>query len=145
MRLGISSMVVAGALLVGCGGGGDENEESAARDPVTGDALETCLTDKGLDVERGEPGPIQFGEAGTLTPEAGLIENAGSFPRSEILVLEPEDAESYDRTLPPGVKDKNRFGANVLVLVTEVSPVGPIRRPPTPPADVRKALDACVS
>jgi hypothetical protein len=133
-------VLVLGAL--GCGG--DEKEKSARGDPITGDALETCLTDEGLDVERGEPGPIQIPPAGTFTPEAILVEAGDSFPRSEMLVFEPRDVASFDRRLPPGWKDEYRFGASVLVLVTEVGRPGPVRLPKVP-ADVSRALDACVS
>jgi hypothetical protein len=133
-------VLVLGAL--GCGG--DEKEKSAGGDPITGDALEMCLTDQGLDIERGEPGPIQIPPAGTFTPEAILVESADSSPRSEMLVFELPDAASFDRRLPPGLKDKYRFGANVLVLVTEVGPPGRVRLPKVP-ADVSRALDACVS
>jgi hypothetical protein len=40
--------------------------------------LEMCLTDEGLDVERGEPEPIQIPPAGTFTPEAILVESGDS-------------------------------------------------------------------
>jgi hypothetical protein len=140
-RLVPSALVL--ALMLGAPGcGGDDEEDSVGGGPSAGDALETCLTDEGLDIERGEPGPIRF-DGETFTPESVLVESAGSFRRSDILVLDPQDAERYDRSLPPGVKDKSRFGPNVLVFTIDVAPPGPVR-PPTVRANLRRALDACV-
>jgi hypothetical protein len=145
-KLGVLACLVLGLGILGCGGSG--KEQPAAGEAVTGDALEECLAGEGIEVEPGEGGPIQFGNAGTFTPQAVLVHSPlgspSSVPRQDILVLEPQDAESYDRSLPPGVKDKYRFGPNVLVGVTDVGPPGPVRLPKVP-ADVSRALDACVS
>lgn len=78
-----------------------------------------------------------------VTPRAGMVVSPDSFPRSEIVVLDEEDAENYDAAFPPKVADDNRFGANVLVLTTDFGPA-PIKGPPVP-GDVRRALVACVS
>jgi len=125
---------------LGCGE--DENEGQASGKAVTGDVLERCLTEEGLEVERGEPAPIRF-NAGPVTPQAGLVVSPDAFPRSEILVLKPKDAASLDQSLPAGLEDDTRFGANVVVLVTDVGPPGDVSAPPVP-GDVRRALNACV-
>lgn len=143
------SLIAAVGVLAGCGDGGEK--EPASGDAVTPDALEACLTDEGMNVQRFDGAPIRFPRAGTFTPQAVLVHSpAGgpsSVPRQDIMVLEQEHAESYDRSLPTGVEDKNRFGANVLVLVSEVSvTVGPDRFPDlTAPVNVRRALNTCVS
>lgn len=143
-----SACLIVAVGVIGCGDSGEE--EPASGEAVTGDALEACLIDEGLAVERFDGGPIRFPPAGTFTPQAVLVHSpAGgrtSVPRQDILVLEQADAESYDQILPPGVKDDNRFGANVLVLATEITGVraGPDIESPVAPQRVQRALNACV-
>jgi hypothetical protein len=138
-----SVCLVVGLGVVGCGGSGEE--APASGEAVTGDALERCLLEEGLGVERGKAAPLRL-NAGPVTPQAGLVVSPDSSPRSEILVLEEEDAESYDQSLPPDTNDDRRFGANVVVLVTDAGPVGAMSEFKLPvPGRVRRALDACVS
>jgi hypothetical protein len=134
--LGAVLIVVAlGAL--GCGE--DEKEGQASGDVVTGDVLESCLTEEGLDVEQREPGPIGF-KSETFTPEANLVESPDDPVPIEILVLEPEDAAFYDQSLPAGVDDPTRFGTNVLVFPVSVGlALDPVVQP-----DLKRALNACV-
>ena len=142
----LRSVIGAACLAIALGApgcGDDDQEEQAPGEAVSGDALQDCLAEEGLDVERGEPAPIRF-NAGPVTPQAGLVVSPDASPRSEILVLDPEDAASYDQSLPAGFKDPARFGTNVVVLVTAVVGPGPVRGPKVP-ADVRRALNACVS
>ena len=127
----------------------ESGKDSPADGLVTGDFLEECLREQGLDVRQGEPKPISFG-ADPVTPEAGVIVEPESLSvddvaSAELLVLDEAGVTSYEDTLPAGFNDRNRFGENVIALLARVTVVGPLPEGPTVPRQLRRALNSCVN